>query len=306
MKRPIIFLVVLAASASAHAQLLVPKDSKATLSVKYEYIAKGEKKDKYDPKSWDVHRGMSIDVQLVAGKSQALATLRPMEQQQLADIQKKQAAALSIAKKQAPMMADMLQIVQRCGENEDCIAKAVQGYGNTMDPSQVDANKAERAVIEQEDKPRYQSWKAVSQKGIYAVTEVYRATTADPACMEKPGARCHRQEIRKGGGDIPPSPDKTKVSYGLFEVDSVKKDIWLTFPGPTSLLPYKIEVTSNFPEEGNSQSRGFVTGAGVPTKPLIVSIPGDLTSLSGTQSYKMDGAEAEGGTLVVTWKFSRQ
>ena len=41
-------------------------------------------------------------------------------------------------------------------------------------------------------------------------------------------------------------------------------------------------------------------------KSITAVIPGDLRAASGTQSFKMDGAGGEGGTLTVKWQFALQ
>src|SRR5262245_11885979 len=107
MKSLILSLVVVAASSVAHAELLVPKGTKATIDVEYSYSAVGSKPDKYDPREWKVTRRMQLTAELVAGKPQELAQLRAMEAGQLADLQAKQKSAVSAHTKMKPMMNDM-------------------------------------------------------------------------------------------------------------------------------------------------------------------------------------------------------
>ena len=40
-------------------------------------------------------------------------------------------------------------------------------------------------------------------------------------------------------------------------------------------------------------------------KPNPVAIPGDLKTVSGTQTYKVDGQQDAGGTITVNWTFTR-
>jgi hypothetical protein len=66
------------------------------------------------------------------------------------------------------------------------------------------------------------------------------------------------------------------------------------------LLTYNREVKSDFPDEasGNSQR---IMNMKVSNKPLTVTIPADLKTLSGTEQVKAEGQEAEGGTVTIKW-----
>lgn len=301
MKILVIASLATASIGVAHADLLAAKGTKATLTVEYVYAAVGAKKDKYDPHEWKVDRAVSLTAQFVADKPQEMAQLRAPEAQQMADLKSKQATAQSAAKKMTPMMGDMMKIVEKCGENEACIEKEVEAYGNSM--TITPELKSAGEDIDKLGKtagPRYQLWKAVSQKGTYFVNEYYRGKTADPACMEKPGQRCSREETRKGGGDITSPPGKANASVAKFEVDAQKKDIVLMLPTPMMPLTYNREVKSDFPDEASGASQGIASFR-FDLKPLTVTIPGDLKTLSGTQQIKQDGVEAEGGTVTIKW-----
>jgi hypothetical protein len=60
MKQLIVSSVLLAIGGAAHAELLVAKGAKATVSVEYSYSSAGSKKDKYDPREWKVVRTMQL------------------------------------------------------------------------------------------------------------------------------------------------------------------------------------------------------------------------------------------------------
>jgi len=290
---------------TAHAELLAAKGTKATVKVEYVYTAVGMKKDKYDPREWKVNRSANITAVFEAEKAQAMAQLRAPEAKQMADLKDKQATALSAAKKMQPTMNDMMKIVEKCGESEACIEKEVEAYGNSMEitPELKSAGK-DIEKLGKVDGPRYQLWRAVSQEGTYSVDEYYRGQTADPACMEKPGARCHREETRKGNGKLTQPDGKKTPGIGSFEVDAQKKDIVMTLPTPMWPLTCTSVVKSDFPDESSGSSQ-CTSGLGqVSFKPLTVVIPGDLKQLSGSQELKSDGAEGEGGTLSVRWSIT--
>jgi hypothetical protein len=284
---------------AAQAELLVAKGTKATLTVEYGYSAIGAKKDKYDPREWKVNRSLTLTAQFEAKKPQALAQLRAMEAGQLADAKDKQATAISAHKKMTPMMGDMMKIVEKCGENEACIEKEIEAYGNSMEmtPELTSAGK-DIEKLSKVDGPRYQLWSLVSQRGTYSIDEFYKGQSGDPLCLEKPQQRCRREETRKGAGDAP-APSKKVAGSAQFEVDALKKDIVIMLPVAMAPLPCAREVKSDFPNEasGSSQCLSGVGGS----KPITVTIPGDLKQLSGTQQIKQEGAEGEGGMLTVRW-----
>lgn len=288
---------------SAQADLLAATGAKATVAVEYGYTAVGSKKDKYDPREWRVSRSATVIAQFEAQKPQATAQYRALEAAQLADMKNKQATAVSAHKKMQPMMGDMMKIVEKCGENEACIEKEVEAYGNSMEMT-PDLKSAGEDInkLSKVDGPRFQVWRAVSQQATYSVDEFYRGQTADPACMEKPGGRCKREETRKGSGKVVPTAGaKPGAGTGVFEVDAQKKDIVMTLPTTMWPLSYNREVKSDFPGEAGGSSQGFAGLGQVDLKPLTITIPGDLKQLSGTQTLKANGAEGEGGTLTVRW-----
>lgn len=290
---------------AAQAQLLVPKGSKATLTVEWNYQAVGAKKDKYDPRTWKVNRSVQLTAQFVAEKQQPLAQMRATEPEQLADMQGKQGTALVAAKKMEPTMNDMMKIVEKCGENEACIEKEVKAYGSTMQltPELMSAGK-DIDKLGKTPGPRYQAWRSVSQKGTYSSDEFYTAQTADPICMEKPKQRCNRQETRKGGGVLPVPPGKEFKGVGMFEIDSVKKDIVMILPGPSWPMPCTSEIKSDFPDEASGHSTctvPFSYGSDSDNKPLTFVIAGDTKTFTGTKTVKLPGAEGESGTATYKW-----
>lgn len=301
MKTLLITSLAIASLGTAHAELLAAKGTKATVTVEYSYAAVGAIKDKYDPREWNVTRTAQLTAQFTADKPQEMAQMRAPEAAQMADLKSKQATAVSASKKMQPMMSDMLKIAEKCGDNEACIEKAVENYGNNMEITpELKSAGDDIQKLGKTSGPRYQLWKAVSQKGTFFVNEYYKGKTADPACMEKPGQRCNREETRKGSGDIASPPGKANASIAMFEVDAQKKDIVMTLPAPMMPLTYNREVKSDFPGETAGNSQGYVQINGS-SKPLTITIPGDLKTLSGTEQVKADGTEAEGGTVTIKW-----
>ena len=306
MKKLLVFLSGLAVCGAAHADVLVNKGAKGTLNVQYEYSAVGAKKDKYDPANWRVSRTIKLTVPMAAEPPAAVSSLRAADPAYLAEMEKKKGQIQDFHKTMAPTMADMMKIADRCGEDEACIERAIQDYGKTMDKSTIEKGRSQVAAAGAMSGPRFQLWQSLSQKGTYAVDETYHAETSDPACANKPKGRCTRDETRKGGGDIPVLAGAENAGTAMLEVDSVGKELLIKLPVPLGTLDYTKSVTSNFPDEASGTSQGMLPPMVGKQRTITVALPGDLRSASGAETYKVEGAGSEGGTMKVTWQFTMQ
>ena len=120
--------------------------------------------------------------------------------QDQAAIDTKQAQVQAFAKKMEPTVADMMKIADRCGENEDCISKAIAEYGNQMDVREVQARKAEGQALARNGAPRYQLWKLTSQSGTYEVDESNSRQVVEMTCTHMAfgmSPRAARQVVRE-------------------------------------------------------------------------------------------------------------
>ena len=303
MRSLVVFMSGMAACGAAHAELLVSKGAKGTLSVQYEYSAVGSKNDESQPADWRVQRTIKLVVPMIADPPSQASSLRPREAAHGAETDKKIQA---LQKTMAPTVADMMKIAERCDEDDACIERALQDYGDTLDKSALEKGKAQGAELVAMSGPRYQLWKPVSQQGTYAIDETYRSQTAAPACMNKPKQRCTREETRKGGGDIPSTAGSKNASAAMFEVDSVNNEVLIKLPVPMGALTYTRQVTSNFPDEKSGTSPATLPPMTGQQKSITVALGGDLRATSGTQSYKVEGEAGEGGMMKVTWQFAPQ
>jgi hypothetical protein len=307
MKAFAVLLISTFTYAPAFADALVAKGTIATLTVEYEYVTSGKKEDKYDPYDWRVSRFAKLTAEMTAQAPQELSQTQPMDASQTADIKNKQALTQSAASKMSNLAADMEKIVARCGESEACIEREVAKYGSTMEitPELKSAQK-DIAEVSKRGAPRFQAWRASSQKGTYSIDENYHSQNSDPLCESRPNKRCTRSETRKGGGDIPAPPGaKGNPSIASLEVDVVKNTLFIVLPAPMNVLSSTQIVTTDFSEEKSGTSQMSLRFPGE-MKPLTVALAGDLQHQSGTQSIKMNGKGGEGGTLLVKWRFSIQ
>jgi hypothetical protein len=295
----------LLASGTAHSQAFVPKGTKGTLTVNYEYSAVGKNADKSEPAEWRIARTLTLVVPMSAEAEQPLSATR-VDKDQKASADKKLAQVATVQKKLEPTMNDMMKIAERCGEDEACIEKAITEYSNTMDPSLIKSTKADVDAVVKLDAPRYQMWQGLSQKGTYSVDETHRAKTSDPLCSGKPGNQCTREETRKGGGVVPSLASAKDSTIAQLEFDTVKKDVYITLPIPFAGLGFTKQVTSNFPDEKSGTSKDELRNLPGKVPPVTAAVAGDARTVSGTQTLKVVGKDAEGGTLTVKWQFVRQ
>jgi hypothetical protein len=305
MRTAIAVSIGLLASCAAHAELLAAKGAKATLNVQYQYSATGKNASKDDPSEWRVQRTANMVVQLSAEERQALSGLRAVDAGRDATIAKKQTQIAKVQKKMEPTMNDMMEIADRCGEDEACIEKAIVAYSSKMNPADVETVKGDVAAATRLDAPRYQMWVPAGEKGTYSIDEAYRAKTSDPLCSGKPKHQCSREETRKGAGNVPVLAGTKDAYTTRLEIDSEMKEIYIMLPVPLVGVGYTRQVTSDFPDEKSGTSQGEVRFPGQ-LKPMTAAIKGDLRNTSGTQTLKMTGADGEGGTLTVKWQFALQ
>jgi hypothetical protein len=312
------------------AEPFAPVGTKAVLTVDYLYVSSGRKSSQgmYDPYEWRVKRNLSMEAQLAAHVPTALPTLQAMDSAQVASMQGQQAKAQAMAMNMAPMQRDMEKMIARCGDDEACITREVQGMGNAMaaDPKKMAAlNSAKKdAQGLTPGAMRYQSWRPTLQKGSYLIDELVQISVTDPICTSKPRHRCTREETRKGSGEVPApaavsARDKAGAMAGIsaVEVDAGKNMAAIMLPVPVVALPYTETITSDEPDgthdtpipRGARKREGFFrvsaggSGGYSHDKPIIVALKGGWRDQSGEQVVKLPGDLRDGGTLTVRWRF---
>lgn len=297
-------LALLTMTTAAHAQLLVPKGSKATLDVQYVYTAEGTsgqgKVDTID--EWKVRRTLNVTAKYVAEEPTSIGVLHQSEAQNAAlDAKTKQAEAFG--KKMEPTVADMMKIVDRCGDDEGCIEKAVADYATKMDMKEVQARKSEANAIFKVDAPRYQLWKPTAQSGTYEIDEFTSRQVFEMTCTKV--NVCKRTFTRKGKGAIPAPPGGNMESASLLEIDSVGKDIAAKLPMPIRELPVENKVQSNIPDDDFQPTPNLPMHQFGNLDTMTLAIVSGQLPASGSKTIKKTGKGAESGTLTITWNFKR-
>jgi hypothetical protein len=327
LTRTIFALSLAAAFPSDAADVFVPPGAKATLSVDYIYESAGKKRSEgmYDPYEWRVKRTMSLTAELAAQPATAMPTVQAIDASQMAALAGKADKAQAVATQMAPMMADAQKIMALCGENEACITREAQKMGAAMQGTSkvADARKSVDGMSRQ-DGPRYQAWRPTAQRGTYVIDETVHISSPDPICAAKPRHRCTRDEVRKGGGEIPVPPEANSkgnkgaaAGISAAELDAVKGTLTVGLPIPLSLLPYTETITTDEPEGTHDtptpkgpqakQLAFRVNAAGaMMDKPFTVPLKGGFRTQSGEQLVKLKGSLREEGTLTVRWRFAIQ
>jgi hypothetical protein len=320
----ITFVLSLAIAAPAGAaDVFASPGAKATLTVDYIYSSSGSKSSSlYDPYQGRVARNVKLIAELVAQPATAMPTVQPMDATQMAGLKDKAEKVQAVSNDMAPMMADAQAIMEKCGDDEECVTREVMKMGAGM--QEKDVSKAKKGVEElsKQDAPRYQAWRATSQKGTYSIDETVHISNKDPICQSRPRQRCTRDEVRKGAGEVPPPPGRKKsndaaAGIGAVELDSAKNTVTLALPVPLALLPYTETITTDEPEGTHDtptpkgpqkKLHGFRVSNTGPTheKPLTVPLKGGWRSQSGEEVINLEGENGEAGKLTIRWSFVAQ
>jgi hypothetical protein len=310
----------------AHAELLVPKGTKATLRVEYTFASQGEFASLADGENrkWSVRNVVNITANYAADAAQPLGVMHADDAQQQTNITALQSQATAANKKLQPMANDMQAIAAKCGismtnsgnvskaqeqAQEACIAKAVSGYADNLEvsPDMQSAGGDIKKMGEMGAGKRFQLWQLVSQSGNYSVNERRSRDFFEMTCSGD--HMCKRLVVRKGGGEILSPPGGRSIAgASIFEVDSAKKDLVLKLPLPLTPLESTQTVTStySYDKDVGTTKSGMTPWMMPVTKPMTIAVPADLRSASGNKTFKIEGKEAEGGTLTVNWQFSPQ
>lgn len=311
------------------AEVFAPAGTRAVLSVEYAYTSAGRKSSQgmYDPYEWRVKRNLSMEAQLAAQPPTPMPTVQAPDAASTAKLQDQATRMQAATAQMAPMVADVEKIMARCGENEECISRAVQGMGDGMarDPQRMGAMNAARKDAQAlgPGAMRYQAWRPTAQKGTYVIEESVQVSVTDPICAHKPRRRCTREETRKGSGEVPvPAPTRPRPNPGAaagmsaVELDVEKGVLAITLPAPLAMLAFTETITSDEPDgthdtpipRGTRRREAFfrvsASGSGfMHEKPIAVPLKGGMKDQQGEYSVPLKGSFGDAGTLVVRWRF---
>lgn len=290
------------------------KGAKGVLSVEYVYTANGRKADKYDSHEWRVKRSVSMSAELAAEVPASLARLQAPDAQQMAKIDQQRAQAEKMSRQMAPAVAGVGALLAKCGEDEACIEREGVKMGNAMagqtQTREMLKTGAETSALMQPGALRYQAWQSISQGGSYQIDEQHKFVTTDPLCMERPGARCHREERRSGAGAVPPPPAGTRqqevAGVAAAEFDTAGKTLFVRLPVPLNVLPCTEVITTDMPgakESGTPRACQQLFQVAGKASPFTVALRAGSREQSGERTLAIEGGGPEGGQLAVRWRF---
>ena len=308
----------------AEAADFAPRGAKGTLQVDYTFESAGRRSSEgaYDPYEWRVKRTVSLAVDLAAEPPTTRPVVRAMDATQVAALKgdtRKMEAAVS---KMAPSAAAVQKSLERCGDDEACMAREIQkmGFGMQGSGAMADAMAAKNEVQGlRPGAPRYQAWVATAQRGTYAIDEKVQVSVTDPICIPRPRHRCTRSETRTGSGEVPlqgggARNPRAAAGFSAVEVDSGGKTLTLRLPVPLAPLPYTETIVSDEPAgtydtpiPKGPQARQLLFRAGgkdVQPAPVTVALRGDWRSQQGEHVIDVPGDKGQGGKLVVRWRFA--
>lgn len=251
----------------------------------------------------------------MAGKPASVPTMQPLDAQQLGKVDQQRAQADKVSKQMAPAMAGVQALMAKCGNDDACVeresAKLAMAFAGTQDPVAMQALGRETSAAMKPDAALYQVWGGVSQRGRYAIDETLQTKVVDPLCHKMPGLLCTHDTVRKGGGELPAAAS----SLAAVEVDLRTSKLALRLPIPVGALPYTQTTSTDEPlpsgkppapktETDQFVLRTTADGKIASEKALVVPLSGAWRSQAGEQVVALAGGGAEGGKLVVKWRFT--
>jgi len=312
----VLCLVLCGVGVNAAAQGLAPPGAKGTLTVEYLYDHSGQAIGKERQDRWRVKRSVQIEAQLVAGKPGSAPTMQPLDAQQLGKIDQQRAQFDKVNQAMAPSAGGVQAVMARCGNDEACMERETMKLAMAMAGSQDKAAMQnlgrETSAVMAPDAAKYQVWGAVSQRGRYTIDETLQRKVVDPLCHKVPGLLCTHDTVRKGGGELTAAAS----SLAAVEVDLRTNKLALRLPIPVGALPFSQTTTTDEPQPNGkppapkSETAQFVLRTTVdgkisPVKALVVPLSGAAwRSQAGEQTVQLPGGGAEGGQLVVRWRFT--
>jgi hypothetical protein len=138
-------LLALAGTHSAlAADAFAPAAAQATLTVEMQFESVGKRQTKLDLFEWRGKRTASYSMPLVAGKPGAVSVLTGPDAAQQAQAKTAAGKAEKAAETMAPMMNSVMQIMERCREDEACITRETQKLGARMQRSRQAVRRSTR------------------------------------------------------------------------------------------------------------------------------------------------------------------
>ena len=299
-----------------HAAVLVAKGSKATLNVEYVYESAGSRSEgKYESGSrqstWNLKRTFKVTVPMVAQEPTDLGSvLGSGQDDDRAALKEKETRGNRAAEAMAPVQADMMKLVEKCGEDAACMQremmKNMSGEGGQRALKAKKAAEPDIAAVLQRGPMRYQFWTpaAPGSRTFNIHDEKQERWLAMGGGEGSRAVPCTSGAVAVGEGRLVPDavavasvPKGIVGEGGGIQFDSKAKTLTLTLPGvigtPSPLTPLKQT------HSGNCSGSGFPSlNTGIETGPWLIKFNGEQVAQQGS---RIIGGKSDGSTLTIRW-----
>jgi len=300
----------LATLPSASAQATASKEKAAsTLVVVYEFTGSGVEKPASKEKhvNWTIKDRYELKTNMAAKKPSGLPALHKLDAAGQAAANDRQANAESAAKDMAPMMAGAEKIMEKCGDDDQCIMRESMKLAQGIDPAKAASARAkvDKATVMPAD--RYQLFESTTAIGTYAIDERSYEAYFDAACSFKNEATCAINKTVKGSGVLTDGDGKpTMKGVVIGELDMQAGSVMLTFPLPGVAKATKtISSASQDQKSGTEQVTYFLSVPNTQDIKLTANCGACKTAEGSFTKELEDKLLGRKGTLKVSWKFTR-
>lgn len=302
----VLFLTVASFQPAIAADAPAPTGSGATIRVVYELENHGSfaSQDKVLTREWQVKDRYEVVTQLTALKPTGFPGLHPHDASQRQAETARMAHAERAAEAMAPMMADAMKIVERCGDDEACITRETLklSQGIDMNSATIQGARADVKAASAMPGARYQVFEPTLQTGKFSLDERLTEADRDPICMSRPAATCHKEVIVRASGDITLNGKARTPGAAMLETDLEKATLRFTLPLP---YPVAVEETVNTDKpgafSGTRQTQRFLTDLRLDVQ-VAHDCGGSCRNASGVKTWQVvDQIDGQPARLTARW-----
>lgn len=302
--------LVSALALPAQADTPSPAKSAATLTVVYDIKGAGKftSNDKVFERTWRVTDSYTLRAKVIAQAASGFPALFAMDAQQQSVEAGRNAAAASAAANMAPMMAGAMAIMEKCGDDEECMEREAMKMAQGVDMNSAAMQNARSSIATASTMPkdRYQLFAPDSMTGEFKVDENELLLDRDPICHNRPAATCTRETIVVGGGQLTFENKVTMPGTTTMELDLEKNMLKFALP-----LPFPITVTETVKtdkptdESYTKQEYRFLTDQKLDLN-VEHKCGTSCKTVSGTKEWTIkDQLSGDTAKMTATWTFKR-
>ena len=285
--------------------------SGATIRVVFELEGSGTfaSQDKVLKREWQVKDRYEVLTQLTAKKPTGFPGMHAPDAGQQKTEAARMAHAERAAEAMAPMMADAMKIVERCGDDEACITRETlkMSQGIDMNSAQIKGARADEKAASVIPEVRYQVFEPTIQTGTFSLDERLKEADRDPICMSRPAGTCHKEVIVRGSGDITLEGKAQTPGTAVLEMDLEKATLRFNLPQP---YPVAIEetVSTDKPGQfsGTRQTHRYLSNLKLDVQ-IAHDCGGSCRTASGVKTWNVvEQITGQPARLTARWTFQRQ